>query len=305
MQKLTTTVIICTRNRIADIIRCLESLVLQTAMPEELIVVDSSDASLEFNAEFKTIFSPTRFVQTQLRYQHTRPGLTYQRNIGIALATHDIVHFIDDDVMLTCNYLASMRQIFEENSDYAGGMGTINNIPVLPKRNWHRLLRYLFLLQRDYASGNFTFSGMPTHAYGTPTFKKVQVLGGCCMAYRSWIFKEYRFDEQLMRYGFMEDCDFSYRVSQRYALFYNPKAQLAHYPSKANRDGIIDNRAMYIQHYRYLFYKNIYPNNRLLVFGMWWSILGLFVEALLTRNGDYLRGYWKGLRVKFTFAIKN
>ncbi len=288
--------IICTRNRIEDIVLCLESLILQTVLPEELIIVDSSDRSLQEYEAFNRLFNDRRFPSVQLKYMHTSPGLTYQRNKGIELCTSDIVHFLDDDVILTSHYLASMRTVFEDNHAYAGGMGTITNIPVPARFNWHRILRYIFLLQRDYASGNFTLSGMPTHAYGTQKLKNVQVLGGCCMAYRSWVFKEYRFDENLKRYGFMEDCDFSRRVSYVYPLFYNPKARLAHNPSISNRDGIIDNRAMYIKNYRYLFYKNIYPRNRLKIVAFWWSITGLFIEAILTRNSLYLKGYWQGLK---------
>jgi len=296
MQKLITSVIICTRNRIADIVPCLESLIIQTAVPEEIIIVDSSDRSLQEYVEFKALFNEHRFPSTQLKYIHTSPGLTYQRNRGIELCASDIVHFLDDDVILTSHYLASMRMVFEEYPEYAGGMGTITNVPVPARLNWHRILRYIFLLQRDYASGNFTLSGMPTHAYGTKKLKNVQVLGGCCMAYRSWVFKDHRFDEQLKRYGFMEDCDFSRRVSYDFPLFYNPGARLAHNPSISNRDGIIDNRAMYIKNYRYLFYKNVYPRNRLKILAFWWTIVGLFIEALLARNLLYLKGYWQGLR---------
>jgi len=270
--------------------------VLQTARPEEIIIVDSSDVSLQEFKAFQDIFNQDRFSSPVLKYLYTSPGLTYQRNKGIEVCTGDIVHFIDDDVILTSNYLGSMRAIFEEYPEYAGGMGTITNIPVPARLNWHRALRYIFLLQRDYASGNFTPSGMPTHAYGTTALKNVEVLGGCCMAYRSWVFKHHRFDERLTRYGFMEDCDFSRRVSYEYPLFYNPQARLEHHPSVSNRDGIIDNRAMYIKNYRYLFYKNVYPKNHMKVLAFWWSTLGLFIEALLMRNQAYLRGYVQGLR---------
>lgn len=296
MQKLTASVVICTRNRLADVITCLESLALQTAMPQEIIVVDSSDRPLCEEKSFNMLFNADRFSSVRLIYQHTAPGLTYQRNMGVKLAHQDIIHFLDDDVILTSHYLASMRAVFEEYPEYAGGMGTITNIPVPARYNWHRLLRIIFLLQRDYASGNFTLSGMPTHAYGTKTLRTVQVLGGCCMAYRSWVFKRYLFDERLVRYGFMEDCDFSRRVSYDYPLFYNPAARLEHHPSVSNRDGIIDNRAMYIKNYHYLFYKNICPKNRFKVIAFWWSLLGLFVEAVLTRNIPYIRGYIKGLQ---------
>ena len=126
-------------------------------------------------------------------------------------------------------------------------------------------------------------------------FKDVQVLGGCCMAYRSWVFKKHLFDEALERYAYMEDCDFSRRVSYDYPLFFNPEAKLRHLGSPVARDKVIDNRAMYIKNYRYLFFKNFYPKNKWKIVAYWWSIVGLFVQALVMWNMDYIKGYWKGL----------
>lgn len=297
MQKsITSSVIICTRNRPADIILCLRSLTQQTVCANEIIIIDSSDVPLESNAEFQQMFAQAHFPGTKLVYQHTAPGLPYQRNKGISLATQKLVHFLDDDVILSPTYVQIMNETFADDPAYAGGMGTVTNIPVPLKRNWFRAMRHLFLLQRDYSSGNFTASGMPTHAYGLNELKLVAVLGGCCMSYRRSIFVKHLFDEKLERYAFMEDCDFSCRVSYDAPLFYNPNAKLEHNPSKANRDGIVDNRAMYIKNYSYLFFKNFYPRNRLKVVAYAWSITGLFVEAIITRNSDYLKGYYKGLK---------
>lgn len=296
MKVITSSVIICTRNRPADILICLHSLAKQTVCADEIIIIDSSDAPLESNNEFQQLFTPTHFGITHLVYRHTAPGLPYQRNVGISLATQEVVHFLDDDVILTPSYLQIMNETFANHPEYAGGMGTVTNIPVPLKRNWFRAMRHLFLLQRDYASGNFTWSGMPTHAYGLHELKSVAVLGGCCMAYRRSVFVKHLFDEKLERYAFMEDCDFSCRVWRDALLFYNPHAQLEHHPSKANRDGIVDNRAMYIKNYSYLFFKNFYPRNRLKVIAYAWSVTGLFVEAAITRNSDYLKGYCKGLK---------
>lgn len=294
--RITSSVIICTRNRVADILVCLASLKIQVVPADEIIIVDSSDTPLNQNRQFNSTFTTQTFAHTALIYKHSAPGLPYQRNLGISMATKHVVHFLDDDVILTPTYIASMNEMFANNSSYAGGMANVTNIPVPLKRNWFRAMRYFFLLQRDYASGNFTASGMPTHAYGLNEQKTVQVLGGCCMSYRRAIFSKHRFDEKLERYAFMEDCDFSRRVSYDAPLFYNPHARLEHHPSKANRDGIIDNRAMYIKNYSYLFFKNFYPRNRLKILAYAWSIAGLFVEAAITRNKDYLKGYCKGLK---------
>ena len=292
---LTSTVIICTRNRITDILTFLDSLAQQTAQPTEIIIVDSSDIKITEDPLFSQKFTPHYFAQSKLIYTHTAPGLTYQRNQGITLATGDVMYFFDDDVKLAPDYVQNMQSIFAQNPHYGGGMGTISNIE--PTRfTFFRLMRILFLLQRDASSGNFTYSGMPTHPYGKHDFKTVQVLGGCCMAFRSWVFDKHQFDENLRFYGYMEDCDFSRRVSRDFPLFYNPQAQLEHHNSPLNRDKVVDNRAMFMRNYRYLYFKNFYSKNKFTLIAHYWSILGLFVEALFVlRNKNYLVGYIKGL----------
>ncbi len=291
----TSSIVICTRNRKQDLLHCLQSIIKQTQQPQELIIVDSSDSPLYRDPEFTHFFVPAHFGSISLHYIHSAPGLTYQRNIGIGLAKQEIIFFIDDDVFLEATYVQEMLAVFGSCPNYAGGMGAVTNIP--PKiGGWQRAVRTSFALQRDYASGNFTWSGMPTHAYGKEQFQEVEVLGGCNMAFRTHVLRKHRFDEKLVRYAFMEDCDMSYRVSREYPLFYNPKARLQHFNSPLARDKVIDNRAMVVKNYSYLFFKNFYPTNKLRVVGYAWSMTGLFVEAVLIRNKEYVKGYVKGLR---------
>ncbi len=299
MAVVSSSVILCTRNRITDVITFLQSLTQQTQFPDQLIIIDSSDRPIVELDIFSAIFNAACFTQTQLLYKHTSPGLTYQRNVGISLATQEIIYFFDDDTILESDYLDQMNKIFAQYPEYAGGMGTVSNTP--PQQdNIYRLVRNIvhavFLLQSNYASGTFKVSGIPTHAYGTHEFKRVEVLGGCCMAFRASILAKHKFDEKLIGYAFMEDCDISRRISYEFPLFYNPKARLKHNESPLARDRVIDNRAMYIKYYSYLFFKNFYSRNRFKIIAYCWSVMGLFLEALLMRNKDYLKGYCKGLK---------
>ncbi len=296
---ITSSIIICTRNRSEEINKLLISITKQSVQPTELIVIDSSDQSLIANIDFVHTFDASYFAQTKLVYKHTKPGLTYQRNVGISFASSDIIYFLDDDVLLADDYLEQMNRVFVNNPSYAGGMSAIANM--YPKRyDLFRFIRIFFLLQRDYASGYFTLSGMPTHPYGTSKFTLVEVLNGCGV-YRASVCKKHQFDEQLKGYAYMEDCDFSRRVSYEHLLFYNPAAKLFHYNSPVSRDNVKDNRAMYIHNYSYLFFKNVYPRNRAKLLAYCWSVLGLFFEAILLRNKDYICGYMKGLKHFYTY----
>ncbi len=290
---LTMTVIICTRNRLPDLLCMLTSLCSQTRYPDEVIIVDSSDAPIRDNEDFKKIGEDLASSMTIL-YLHTQPGLTFQRNQGIKSARGDVVYFFDDDVILEPTYLEKMQVIFENNPVYLGGMGNIR--PLGHYRVSVNLLRALFFCQRNYSHGKFTFSGMSTHALGNQKFSEVQVLSGCCMAFRSLVFNQNLFDERLRFYGYMEDCDFSYRVSREGSLFFNPEAVVQHNESPLNRDKVVTNKAMFIANYSYLFYKNFYAKNRLKLLAYFWTILGLYLEAIfVARDSRWVKGYSKGL----------
>lgn len=280
-------VIICTRNRKNDLMICLDSLARQTERSFELIIVDSSDVPLQHDITFNKTIQRGGF---NFMYVHTEPGLTLQRNKGISLAHGDILYFFDDDVQLEPDYLAVMKKTFKRFPQYIGGMGSIINMQQPMPLLW-RLFHQCFFLQRDYASGRFTLSGMPTHAYGNQVMTPVTVLGGCCMAFRKELLKKHCFDEQLQRYAYMEDADISWRASQEGLFFYQPLACLYHYASPVARDSAIENRAMFIRNYRYLFFKNVYPKNRLRIIAYWWTIIGLYLKALLLRDSASLKGY--------------
>src|SRR5437660_795407 len=133
MRAISSSVILCTRNRISDVKNFLHSLVIQTEFPDELIIVDSSDQPINKTEMFEKIFNEQFFSATQLKYIHSSPGLTYQRNIGISLATKEIIYFFDDDTILEPDYVQHMNKIFAEHPEFAGGMGTVSNTP--PKQD--------------------------------------------------------------------------------------------------------------------------------------------------------------------------
>jgi GT2 family glycosyltransferase len=292
---ITSSVIICTRNRRDDLKQCLQSLDTQTICPTELIIVDSSDTPVGTDASIAQLCDQMKQKNIRVVLLHTQPGLPLQRNTGVAQAHADILYFFDDDVALEPTYIERMNDVFAQYPDFAGGMGQVKNVSAPP--TWkYRLFRTFFLLSRDYASGQFTWSGMPTHVFGTQHWQSVEVLSGCCMAYRKQVFARHLFDESLGGYAYMEDCDFSRRVSYDSQLFFNPTAQLSHFHSPVSRDAVVKYRAMLMHNYSYLFFKNFYPKNRLKIIAYMWSVCGLFLEALLIHRWDYLKGYCKGLR---------
>lgn len=120
------------------------------------------------------------------------------------------------------------------------------------------------------------------------------------MAFRKEALHKHQFDEQFHGYAYMEDGDIARRISYEEPLFFNPRAQLQHLASPLARDRIVDNSAMFVYNYRYLFFKNFYRKNRLKLVAHWWSLAGLFLEAVLLRDWQRVRGYFRGLRKSFS-----
>ena len=294
-----TSVILCTRNRVDEVIRFTESLYNQIELPDEYIVVDSSSVPLHSNKKFVDPFEKMQ-KKIDLHYIYSKPGLTKQRNIGIKEATGDVLYFFDDDVILSPNFLQIMNKTFNDNPDYMGGMGSFIGMPKLTTKEWLiKLFNHFFLLPHNYSNGKFRKSGFAQYPYGTNEFKEVEVLGGGLTGYRKEIFFDFAFDENLTGYSYMEDVDFSRRVSYKYKLFYNPEAKLEHLHAESGRDNIRNNRKMIMVNHRYFFFKNFYPGNKLFIVAHWWSILGLIISSFIFRPKDAIeatKGYLDGLK---------
>lgn len=84
--------IIITRNRSEMLTRCLSSIVNQTRMPDEVIVVDnaSDDATKKVSLSFKDEL-PIKYIYEK------RIGIPYARNRGVAESRGTLLLMLDDD----------------------------------------------------------------------------------------------------------------------------------------------------------------------------------------------------------------
>ncbi|MDI6807400.1 MAG: glycosyltransferase family 2 protein [Candidatus Eisenbacteria bacterium] len=287
---LRTSVVIPTRNRPEELKRCLASIAKQTRLPDEAIVVDSSDGA-PFEQELKTDFPDPGF---RLVFLRSKPGLSLQKRVGIEKATGDVIFFFDDDVVLEDGFILSLLGVFEqdERGEIAGGMGTITNLP--PRRRGLRsLLRKAFFLP-DFGSGKFKRSGFPTFVHDRKVRQEVECLSGGLTAYRRKVLDEIRPDEDLARGSYMEDDDLSYRISRKYKLVYEPYARLAHLPSKRERPDNREAKKTLVINHHYLFKKN-FPQDSVSKLAHSISILGLILDQILAGSPRGTVGVIEGI----------
>ncbi|WP_159630969.1 glycosyltransferase family 2 protein [Arthrobacter sp. 8AJ] len=277
--------VICTRNRHADMSRCLDSVLDQTRMPSALLVVDSSDddTTAEICAEYAN-----RPDMPLLEYVHTAPGLTLQRNIALEQAhgNFEIVHFIDDDVELEGTYLEELMDAFELDDALVGAGGLIKG------GNRKNPTLFARLGGRDSATpGKVLSTGFNIGAHETPYDVEVEWLPGCSMSFRLSKIAGLRFDERRVGYAIGEDADFGLRASARGALRHVHKARLYHHQSPVNRHKRPLLVRMAIAHRWSLAEDNLGRVSRpMVVYGTLFEALTYLLRFWLSRSHD--RVWW-------------
>lgn len=283
-------VIVCTRNRPDDLRRALTS-VAASSHSLSVLVVDSSDdeRALQVVGEppFLEAFGP------RLRFLHSKPGLTLQRNVGLDDSQSAIVHFIDDDVEVFDDYFARVAQLFAD-PEVVGGGGVQNHIA--PRRS-NRLRR---LGQIEAKPGRLSASGvnnLVTQHSELPV--DVDWLSGCCMAFRTEAARRTRFNEDLVGYSLGEDVEFSLRIGEQGRLLIDTSARVHHHLSPVNRSKLRATIRDTFRHRRSLI--SAHPH-RFSVEAFWWSIMVDSIRyglgALLGRSASKqaILGVWDAAR---------
>lgn len=113
--------VICSRNRVGQLAAMLGRLDLadlaRNAIEVNLVDSASTDSTYELMREFKNKNSlPVNTAQTK------HPGLGLARNIGIKVASGDLIVFTDDDCYLGTDYFTTLSTLWDERSfQYGGG----------------------------------------------------------------------------------------------------------------------------------------------------------------------------------------
>jgi glycosyltransferase involved in cell wall biosynthesis len=119
-------VIVAIKERPYELRRLLSSIDLQSLIPDELIIVDSSKNSKTLNLINKKINAS----KYDIKLIKSKPGLTLQRNIGVRKSCGNLLFFFDDDIVLDKNYLQVVNETFTNFAHFniGGVMGRITNV---------------------------------------------------------------------------------------------------------------------------------------------------------------------------------
>lgn len=252
--------IIPTYNRPQQLADCIDSILKQTILPDEVVIVDDGELS---DRHYEKVCQE-KGVHT-IYVKKDKPGLTASRNMGISLASGDIVFFLDDDVILFPDYIEQILAAYDDNTSGVGGL-IENTPPVTFKSRLRWFFEKMFFLSGNEA-GKVLPSGFCTEysvaGHLIHDIEQVDFLMGGVMSFRREVFNEFAFNDKYNQYGAGEDKDFSYRVSLKHVIKINPKARLYHMEvAHMKPDCLKLTRMFLIGHY--LFFRDYLKKG-------WWS----------------------------------
>lgn len=279
-------VVICSVNRPVILHDTVASIAGQTHMPIEiLIVVPAKQHVLE-----ETLAIPgVRLVLGAL-------GLPAQRNAGLDQINPkcDLLVFFDDDIELTASYIEEMVALFSGNQQivissgrllHDGGRGAIIN------REEARVLCEHYEQSRPESSDARYISS--NSAYG------------CNMVVHYATAKNVRFDEGLPLYAWLEDRDYSHRLTNGlHAPVEFNSAVAVHLGSRSGRIGGVRMGFSEIVNPIYLWIKNRTFSIPYIVIQYWLRCLAGNVLGVLGRDPEYDRiGLLKGNLLGFLHLL--
>ena len=293
--------VIPTRNRPDDLVKAVASVLAQTRLPEECLIIDQSPGN-ESQVKVESMLAEHARQQAErgqramrLIYVHDQsiPGLVAAKHDAVGRASGNLICFLEDDLVLEPEYLANMERGFSEHPDMVGSCGVMTNVPRMPfgyASIYKFFHRGIFI---DERIGVF-YSERSTNDHLIPCI----TLCGGISAWRREVFALVPFDI-VNGFHMMEDIDFSTRVAMQYGprLFINPSARTAHNFSPINRDKRGDAYRRKVVE-AVIFFKKRRSLPWALVHFLW-LLVGLSIEALFKsiahRSFYPIRGLCGGL----------
>ena len=145
-------VIVPARNEEACLGECLRSLVMQTGVAFEIIVVD--DHSTDHSA------AVARHFGAMLISTSRRSGPARARNIGALAASGDILYFVDADVCVYPDTLARISSAFASDPELDALIGSYDDNPASPDfLSQYRNLMHCYVHQTSRSEACTFWSG--------------------------------------------------------------------------------------------------------------------------------------------------
>lgn len=231
--------ILCTRNRLENVLKLLESMNRLTSCSlAEVTIVDSSDVPITIN---KNDYSEIGSINLEF----SKPGLPSQRNLGLSSTRNPIVVFLDDDVVLAQNFISATLEEFSKNHEIAGLGYLLQGVQFTERKIFKAISSKVKV--KEYGQVTKTGKNFWYPELGeADKYKSPMWLPGCAMAFRRVQIEKKIFNPVLEKgilggYALGEDVDFTLSLlkeGKRFGLCHTTIVN--HYEAPGERDNTIE-----------------------------------------------------------------
>jgi len=284
-------VVILTYNREKGLRDCLTSILKQTLLPFEVLIIDDGDLPMEFLRETKKGFDDKKikFIYYKKNHKEERRGLSESKNIALNLINNDIFFILDDDLIIDYNFFEKITRDWKSNDDpnLIGIGGIIKNNR--KKRNLEEIYNKIFGLTSKY---KWDINNIGFQVWDEEIIKKEKgyyAHGGVCSYKKSLIKKIGNFSVFDGGRTALEDVDFCLRAKNKgYYLIIEPKAGVTHNHKSLKRESSFLMGVKEGHNRKIIFQNNCKKNFRNYTW-FCWANTGWILRQFLT--GNFLKGF--------------
>lgn len=292
---MTFSIVIPTKNRPKELATFFDSLLAQTRLPDQVIIIDQSSIDQVIEKDV-TILAKKAAIPLNYIHDENIQGLVMAKAAAIQYNKCDYISFFDDDIVHEPDYLEAIEEALINYPEMIGVNGVIINAPKegLLRRLIFRLTHFgLYKDNRQSVIRSLTPNTVLPQA--------VDALSGGLSTWRKEVFETVSFDTKNKFHAY-EDKEFSIRIERAFPkqMFIVPSAKLYHYHAAGNRQSLLRRTENDVVEVWKLFKKN--GDYNWLGFDLIVLLLGLLINALvlsLTHLNinfliNYLRGFNQG-----------
>lgn len=293
---MTFSVVIPTKNRPTELMSVIDSILGQTCLPDQLIIIDQSSPDKVIHKKVSPLANE-KGVDLVYIHDETISGLVQAKSASIPYNCCDYLSFFDDDIILKNNYFERINFAIQENPSIVGFNGKILNYPKVSF-----LKRIIFNITHV---GLFKDNRISNQLSSKKSLTRLSALSGGLSTWKSSVFDKVQFDV-LNKFHAYEDQEFSIRVKKYVSreLYLVPSARLFHNHSMTNRNSLYKKYRGDVLEVFLIYKKN--RNIKFAKISLFILLVGLFFNAIALgfnlKKPDVLKnffiGFFEGLKNK-------